>query len=131
MITILTPAYNRAKTLNRLYNSLLEQTNKNFKWVIVDDGSVDETKDVVDKILQQQKLDVKYYYKANGGKHTALNYGLNEIETELTYVVDSDDYLPKDAVETITTDYEEIKDNKELAGLAYLKADINLNVVGL
>lgn len=130
MITVLTPAYNRAKTLSRLYDSLVNQTYKNFKWVIVDDGSIDETKEVVDKFIKENKLDIKFYAKENGGKHTALNLGVQKINTELTYVVDSDDYLPNDAIETIVNDYQKIKDNKELAGLAYLKADANLQVVG-
>ena len=78
LITVFTPTYNRAKLLPRLHKSLQEQTNKDFEWVIIDDGSTDNTKEVIDNIIIQQDNDfpIRYFYKENGGKHTAINQGV-------------------------------------------------------
>ena len=95
LITVFTPTYNRAKLLPRLYKSLQEQTNKDFEWVIVDDGSTDNTKEVIDNIITQQENDfpIRYFYKENGGKHTAINQGAKEAKGELFFIADSDDVL--------------------------------------
>lgn len=98
IVTILTPSYNRAHTLNRLYESLEKQSKKDFEWLIVDDGSTDGTRDLVDKIKKDATITIKYIYKNNGGKHTAINEGVKIIETPLTFIVDSDDYLTEDAI---------------------------------
>lgn len=129
-IAILTPTYNRAKCLDSLYNSLLKQTNYNFVWYIVDDGSTDETKQKVEFFKDNEKFEVEYIYKQNGGKHTALNVGVNQIKEPLTFIVDSDDYLTVDAVETILQDYSFIKDKKNVAGLSYLRMDTNGKCLG-
>ena len=71
--TILTPTYNRGENLKKLYKSLLKQKDNNFEWVIVDDGSTDNTKEIIQQFLQEAKINLKYLYKENGGKHTALN----------------------------------------------------------
>ena len=86
LITILTPTYNRAHLLGKLYESLLNQENYNFEWLIIDDGSTDNTKDVV-KTFKNEKFAVKYMFKENGGKHRALNTGIKEISTPLTFIV--------------------------------------------
>ena len=96
LLTILTPTYNRAGMLPQLYNSLKKQACKDFEWVIVDDGSTDNTQEVVKAWLLGSDFPIRYFYKENGGKHTALNYAVQKIESELTFIVDSDDTLTID-----------------------------------
>lgn len=100
-LTILTPSYNREKCLNKLYESLINQTNKDFIWMVIDDGSSDNTKKLVNNFIKENKINIEYYYKENGGKHTALNYGIKKICTDLTFIVDSDDYLLEDAIDKV------------------------------
>ena len=78
-ITVITPTYNRATNLRSLYRSLLSQTNNNFIWLIVDDGSTDDTNNVVSAYVAEKKIQIKYIKKENGGKHTALNLGIKTI----------------------------------------------------
>ena len=128
-IAILTPTYNRATLLPRLYESLVNQTNKNFVWYVVDDGSSDNTKEVVEGFISEEKIKIKYFYKTNGGKHTALNVGIQQISEDLLIIVDSDDYLTTDAVQTVINDAFRIK-GEQFCGLGYLKQSTNGNVVG-
>ena len=92
-ITVLTPTYNRSDTLSILYNSLCRQTVKDFCWLIVDDGSTDNTDETVNEFIKKADFRIDYVKKENGGKHTALNTGIQRISTPLTFIVDSDDYL--------------------------------------
>ncbi len=123
-ITILTPAYNREERMEKLYCSLKEQTLKVFQWLIIDDGSEDNTAQTV-KIWQEEgKIPIEYIYKENGGKHTALNLGISLIESELTFIVDSDDYLPSDAISIIMdyhNKYSERKNKDRLCGYSFLR----------
>lgn len=128
-LAILTPTYNRAYTLGKLYESLSNQTSFDFKWYIVDDGSNDNTREKCQDFLNE-KFQVAYFQKENGGKHTALNRGIREISEELTIVVDSDDYLLPDAVETIVNDWKQLKDCVDVGGLSYYKLFPNGTVVG-
>ena len=100
-VTILTPTFNRKDNLIKLYNSLLEQKNNNFEWVIVDDGSTDGTEMKVKEFIKENKIKIIYYMKENGGKHTALNFGISKIDTDLTFIVDSDDWLKDNAIDEI------------------------------
>ena len=100
-LTILTPTYNRAYELQKLYDSLKKQSVRDFIWMIVDDGSTDSTEDTVSEIQKSVVFPVFYIKKQNGGKHTALNTGIRQIKTELVFIVDSDDWLAEDAVETV------------------------------
>lgn len=100
-ITIFTPTYNRAGTLIRLYESLKKQTNKNFLWLIVDDGSTDNTEEIVNKWISDDELEIRYFKQQNQGKSMAHNKGVELTETELFTCVDSDDYLTDNAVEEI------------------------------
>lgn len=120
-ITILTPAYNRAHTLPVLYESLLKQTVDDFEWLLVDDGSTDETQKLAESWKKEGRLAMQYLYKSNGGKHTALNEGIRRITSELTFVVDSDDWLPGDAVEIILKFHEKYKGMKGLCGYSFLR----------
>lgn len=120
-LTVLTPAFNRRKALQRLYDSLLSQTDKNFEWLIIDDGSTDDTSQFVHQWLSCNEFSVRYYKKENGGKHTALNYALDKISTTLVFIVDSDDYLTPDAVETIYKKFNTYKSEKDLCGFSFLR----------
>ena len=103
MLTLLTPTYNRGNLLVRLYESILKQTYRDFEWLIVDDGSTDDTRKVLEgQILNDANnnhLTVRYVYKNNGGKHTAVNKGVDLANGELIFVADSDDMLPENAIE--------------------------------
>lgn len=125
MLTIITPTYNREKLLNKLYGSLEKQTSHDFEWLIVDDGSRDGTKESVKKMQDNATIDIKYIYKENGGKHTAINVGVKQAKGEIITIIDSDDTLLPDAVETINDDWLKYKDNKKLAGLSYKRKLIN------
>lgn len=100
-LTVFTPAYNRAHTIVRTYDSLCRQTSKDFVWLIVDDGSVDDTKTLVESWIREGKIEIKYIYQKNQGMHGAHNTAYRNIDTELNTCIDSDDYMPDDAVETI------------------------------
>lgn len=129
LVTVLTPTYNRAFCLETLFTSLCNQTNNNFLWLIVDDGSNDETEQIVKQMKLMGKVDIEYYKKNNGGKHTALNYGINMITTELTFIVDSDDKLMPNAIQTICLDYAKILTDN-FCGLVYLRGYDESNVIG-
>lgn len=101
MLTLFTPAYNRSATLPRLYESLLKQSCFQFEWLIVDDGSQDNTRELVRGFTGEGKFLVRYVYKENGGKHTAHNRALEEAAGEWFLCVDSDDTLAPNAVELI------------------------------
>lgn len=121
-ITILTPTYNRASLLPRLFDSLLRQTNKDFEWIVVDDGSTDDTRKVVANLKEKcgGAFPMGYVYKANGGKHMAINIGAERARGELLFIADSDDLLTDDALETVANSWHDISDDKSLAGIAGL-----------
>ena len=121
-ITILTPAYNRASLLPRLFDSLLRQTNKDFEWIVVDDGSTDDTREVVANLKEKcgGAFPMGYVYKANGGKHMAINIGAERARGELLFIADSDDLLADDALETVANSWHDISDDKSFAGIAGL-----------
>lgn len=120
LITVLTPTYNREKNLFNLYGSLCQQTNSNFLWMIVDDGSEDQTINIVEQWIQENKVKITLLKKENGGKHTALNCGIAKIESELTFIVDSDDELSSEAIECIYNDYKKFNMDG-ICGIAYLR----------
>lgn len=103
-ITIFTPSYNRAYTLVKLYKSLCEQTDKNFIWLIVDDGSTDNTEELVNRWIREKIIDIRYLKQKNAGKSAAHNTGVNNTKTELFCCVDSDDVLTMDAIAEIKRD---------------------------
>lgn len=129
-ITVFTPAYNRADLLKRCYESMCRQTNKNFIWMIIDDGSTDNTKEVVDLwLLNNNGFEIQYYYKENGGLHTAYNEAIEHIDTELCVCIDSDDYMPDNAVEIIL-DFWKKNGSNEYAGIVGLDYTIDNHVIG-
>lgn len=130
VLTIFTPAYNRAHTLPRTYESLRNQTCKDFIWLVVDDGSIDNTRELVSSWMEAEKdFDIQYIYKENGGMHTAHNTAYENIHTELNTCIDSDDMMPSNAVELILKKWEEVKD-KGYAGIIGLDSDLEGNIIG-
>lgn len=130
LLTVFTPAYNRAHTLPRTYESLREQDCKDFIWLIVDDGSTDGTADLVKSWQNEENgFEIQYIYKENGGMHTAHNTAYENIHTELNVCIDSDDKMAPGAVDKIKRNWEKVKE-KGYAGLIALDADFSGNVIG-
>lgn len=130
LISIFTPAYNRASLLQRLYDSLIIQSMKNFEWIIVDDGSTDNTEDVVQALIDKQELAITYIKQRNSGKHIAINTGLDHAQGDWFFIVDSDDYLTSDALTTINF-YQEKNFQHNYNGFVFRKSlDNNSNVGG-
>lgn len=130
LLTVFTPAYNRAHTLSRTYKSLLDQDCKDFIWMIIDDGSTDHTKELVREWQEKDNgFEIHYIYKENGGMHTAHNTAYEHIKTELNMCIDSDDCVAKGAIRKILDKWEMIK-NDNYAGIIGLDADLNGNVIG-
>lgn len=122
-ITIITPTYNRAQYLEKVYKSLLNQTDQYFQWLVIDDGSTDNTVQIMEKIINTHtgKFRIDYFKKKNGGKHSALNFSHNYIKEELVTVLDSDDILIEEAVETIKNTHKKYRTEKKIGWIAYLK----------
>lgn len=125
MITVFTPTYNRKKELTNLYNSLLEQDYHDFEWLIVDDGSTDETRKYIKQLKKEQKININYIYKENGGKQSAYNKGLDYAKGEIFLCIDSDDILKKNILSIIDKDFKKIKKNNKIGGIAYIQGYIN------
>ncbi len=128
-LTIFTPTYNRAYTLHKCYEGLKSQTNKQFKWLIIDDGSSDNTQELVQQWIDEEVLNITYHYQKNQGMHGAHNTAYELIDTELNVCIDSDDYMPNDAVEKIL-DYWEKNKSENLAGMIGLDAYESGEVIG-
>lgn len=94
-ITVFTPTYNRAYTLSKCYKSLKQQTCKDFVWLIIDDGSTDNTQELVEEWITENEIEIQYHYQKNQGMHGAHNTAYELIETELNVCIDSDDYMPR------------------------------------
>lgn len=130
ILTVFTPAYNRADLLTRCYESMCKQTNKNFIWMIVDDGSTDNTREIFESWVQNTKdFQVIYIYKENGGLHTAYNTAIANIDTELCVCIDSDDFMPDNAVGLIL-DFWKKNGSDKYAGIVGLDFDMDGNVIG-
>lgn len=129
ILTIFTPAYNRAHTLPRTYESLLRQDCKDFVWLVVDDGSTDETAALVKRWQQSDSgFEIRYLYKENGGMHTAHNTAYENMDTELNVCIDSDDTLADGAVRCILDLWATV-DHRKYAGIIGLDADMNTGKV--
>ena len=124
MITIFTPSYNRKNELKKLYESLLRQNNKDFEWLIVDDGSIDDTRSYVKKIKRENKISINYVYKENGGKQSAYNMGLDNAKGDIFLCIDSDDILKENILKIIEDDFKKITKDKKIAGVMYVQSYI-------
>ncbi len=127
-LTVFTPSYNRAYLLSRLYESLLRQTNQQFIWLIIDDGSSDNTSELVMSWIKEGHLDIRYKFQENLGMHGAHNTAYELIDTELNVCIDSDDLMPENAVEMILNFWNENK-SENYAGILGLDAFKNGEIV--
>ena len=123
MITVFTPTYNRKENLKALYSSLLNQ-RENFEWVIVDDGSQDDTKEYVETLIKENKINIQYCYKENGGKPSAFNKGLELAKGQIFLCIDSDDILENNILSIIKEDFKEILDNNKICAIMYNQGHI-------
>lgn len=121
MITVFTPTYNKAYIINKLYTSLCLQTCQDFEWLIVDDGSTDTTESLITSFIEEHKINIRYVKQLNGGKHRAINRGVQLAKGDLFFIVDSDDQLPPNSIETVLTYYTQIADESSFAGVCGLK----------
>lgn len=107
-LTVFTPTYNRANVLHRVYDSLVVQTYRDFLWIIVDDGSTDDTKSVVDAFCAENKMEIRYYRQKNQGKHIATNFAVSIADTELFVIADSDDAFVPEALEKLVAAWDSV-----------------------
>jgi glycosyltransferase involved in cell wall biosynthesis len=129
LITVFTPTYNRAFCLDNLYSSLKNQTSSDFLWLIIDDGSSDNTKQLVQEWIDEKKIEIQYLYKPNGGMHTGHNMAYKNINTLLNVCIDSDDFMPIDAIEIIKKTWDNNQD-KNIAGIIGNDSDLKGNILG-
>lgn len=129
LLTVFTPTFNRSQTLSRTYESLKRQDCKDFIWLIIDDGSSDNTRELVESWAGEEKsFIIRYIYKQNGGMHSAHNVAYRNIDTLLNICIDSDDELSEGAVKKILDKWNEIKD-RNYAGIIALDVDMNTGKV--
>ncbi|MBW7675609.1 glycosyltransferase family 2 protein [Chryseobacterium chendengshani] len=129
-LTIFTPTYNRAYLLPQLFESLQRQNKKGFEWLIVDDGSTDNTRELINDLANQADFKIHYYYQENQGKHVAINTALQHIDTPYFATVDSDDYLEDNAVEIIFSKLSLIDHSKNIVALASPIKILNKDIQG-
>ena len=128
MFTVFTPTYNRGYLLTRLYQSLCAQKFKDFEWIIVDDGSSDDTVSIVELLQRRHRnkdFSIRYYRKENGGKHTAINVGVKKAQGDLFFIADSDDILPSNALQTVAEVWEQTKYDNSIGGICGFDGGIN------
>ena len=129
LITVFTPAFNRAHTIWRTYQSLCRQTCKDFIWMVIDDGSTDNTAELVLKWKENSEFEIIYIYQQNQGMHGAHNTAYQNITTELNVCIDSDDYMPEGAIELITNFWRN-NGSEKYAGIIGLDVDLNQQIIG-
>ena len=130
-ISVLTSTYNRGNLLKKLYNSLIQNSNYNVdvQWLIIDDGSKDDTKNIVKDFKDDNKIEIKYFYQENQGKMLAINKLVKEANGDLIIECDSDDYFTEDAFDIIKNEYQKC-DKSDIYALCFLKYDQNGNNMG-
>lgn len=128
-LTVFTPAYNRAHTIARTYDSLCRQTCKDFVWLVIDDGSTDNTRLLVEGWISDNKIPIRYIYQENQGMHGAHNTAYKNIHTELNTCIDSDDWMPDDAVEKIVGLWKK-SGSGNVAGIVGLDATEDGKIIG-
>jgi len=130
--TVFTPTYNRAKLLSRVFESLLAQTYKDFEWLIIDDGSTDDTGKVVDNFSIIAPFPIRYFWRENKGKVASINEALDLAEGEFFLVFDSDDWCTADALEVFMATWNSLSEEErgEYSGVSCLKSFVNGKIVG-
>lgn len=131
MITVFTPTYNRKYILPKLYQSLCAQTNKDFEWLVVDDGSTDGTEEWFAEIRQKDNtFPIIYIKQENGGKHRAINRGVKDAKGELFFIVDSDDSLVPTAIEKMLAWADAVRGLDKCAGVSGTRGKNSYNRIG-
>lgn len=125
-VTVFTPTFNRSKTLSRLYESLVNQKNKEFEWLIIDDGSTDDTKKIVNQFKKENKVLINYYYQDNHGKSFAFNEAVKKATYNLFYCVDSDDFIGENTIQEINDINKKIIKDENIVGIMGFKKNIRL-----
>jgi len=128
-LTVFTPTYNRAYCLSKCYESLKRQSSKDFIWLIINDGSTDNTTELVGKWILEGTIEIRYIEQENQGMHGAHNTAYENISTELNVCIDSDDYMPDDAIEKILNFWGRYG-NAKVSGLIGLDSDKNGQIIG-
>jgi len=129
-ITIVTPSFNRAHTLERAFESLKKQTFRDFKWIIMDDGSTDNTQDLVRKFQAGSPFEIDYYYNTNQHKFHTVFEGIKKVKSPYFMILDSDDSYPADAFELLLNEIEKIPNQDEFISVMGLSGDENGNIIG-
>lgn len=129
-ITVMTPTYNRAHTLPRVYECLLKQTFKEFEWVIVDDGSTDNTREIIEKWIAESRLNIRYVWQTNQHKKVAFNHGVREAKGELLVALDSDDTILPEALADMWSRWQSLTDKEMYVGICGLCACTDGSIVG-
>lgn len=130
MLTVLTPTYDRARTLPRLYDSLARQEKTDFEWLVVDDGSQDGTCELIASLASRAPFAVRYLSQSNGGKHVALNLGVSRAMGDWIFVVDSDDWLPDNALQVVEAALQDVAQDGDVAGVCFRKTDARGYLLG-
>lgn len=115
-LTVFTPTYNRAHLIGRVYESLCQQTCQDFEWLVIDDGSTDNTREVIAQYIAEQRIGIRYIWKENGGLYTGYNTAYANITSPLNVCIDSDDFMPENAVELILQTWNE-RGGEQYAGI--------------
>lgn len=115
-LTVFTPTYNRAHLIGRVYDSLCKQTCQDFEWLVIDDGSTDNTREVIAQYIAEQRIAIRYIWKENGGLYTGYNIAYTNITSPLNVCIDSDDFIPENAVELILQTWNE-RGGEQYAGI--------------
>lgn len=129
-VTVITPTYNRAHTLRTAYEGLKKQTFKKFMWIILDDGSTDNTEDLVKEFINDSPFKIQYFKDRNRHKFLTVLEGIRKVETPYFMILDSDDTYPENAMEILVQESENIQDQENYIGVMGLSADENGNIVG-
>lgn len=125
LLTIFTPTYNRAYILPELYHSLCKEPSDNFIWLVVDDGSTDNTQELVENWQRENRIEIVYYKQENGGKMRAHNKGVELCTTPLFFCIDSDDQIAPGAIGKILETHQALRDDESLGGIAAKRLIIN------
>ena len=128
-LTVITTTFNRGYCINQVYESLLKQKCKDFVWLVIDDGSTDNTREIIEKYIQDDIIEIDYRYKSNGGMHTARNLAYSCVQTEINVIIDSDDWLAENSVELIIHFWKENKD-EHCAGFITQNTDPSGRIIG-
>lgn len=120
-LAVFTPTYNRGYIIGELYKSLLAQTSKDFCWIVVDDGSTDNTEQIIAGFIAERLIPITYVKQENGGKQRAHNKGVEICKNELFFCVDSDDTLVPTAIEDVLSLWQGIRDREDVAGIIAMR----------